>query len=119
MFDTNYEEILQIVRVASQLGVNKIRITGGEPLLRQNVDWLIAQIASIRTIRDLSLTTNGTNFKRLAKRLKLSGLNRVTISLDSLDRTNFKKITGYDGLANVLESIRLAKSLDFSPVKII
>ena len=114
----NYEEIIQIVRVASQLGVNKIRITGGEPLLRQNVDWLIAQIASIRTIRDLSLTTNGTNFKRLAKRLKLSGLDRVTISLDSLDRANFKKITGYDGLANVLESIRLAKSLDLSPVKI-
>ena len=78
--------------------MDKIRITGGEPLLRRDVESLISQIAAIDSIRDLSLTTNGTHFPRLAKRLKEAGLGRVTISLDSLDRDNFKKITGRDGL---------------------
>jgi len=104
--------------VAASLGVDKIRITGGEPLLRRGVESLISQIAAIDSIRDLSLTTNGTHFPRLAKCLKEAGLGRVTISLDSLDRDNFKKITGRNGLAEVLKSIRLAKSLGLTPVKV-
>ena len=104
--------------MVASLGVDKIRITGGEPLLRRGVESLISQIAAIDSIRDLSLTTNGTHFPRLAKRLKEAGLGRVTLSLDSLDRDNFKKITGRDGLAEVLESIRLAKSLGLAPVKV-
>ena len=114
----SFEEIARVARVAASLGVNKIRITGGEPLLRRGVESLISQIAAIDSIRDLSLTTNGTHFPSLAKRLKEAGLGRVTLSLDSLDRDNFKKITGRDGLAEVLESIRLAKSLGLAPVKV-
>jgi cyclic pyranopterin phosphate synthase len=79
---------------------------------------LISQIADIDSICDLSLTTNGTHFLRLAKNLKKAGLGRVTLSLDSLDRDNFKKITSRDGLDEVLESIRLAKSLGLAPVKV-
>lgn len=113
-----YEEITRVARVAASLGVNKIRITGGEPLLRRGVENLVSEIAEIGSIRDLSMTTNGTGFPALAKRLKEAGLGRMTISLDSLDRDNFKKITGRDGLAEVLESIRIAKSVGLSPVKL-
>ena len=114
----SFEEIARLARVVASLGVDKIRITGGEPLLRRGVESLISQIAAIDSIRDLSLTTNGTHFPGLAKRLKEAGLGRVTLSLDSLDRDNFKKITGRDGLAEVLESIRLAKSIGLAPVKV-
>ena len=114
----SFEEIARVARVVASLGVEKIRITGGEPLLRRGVESLISQVAAVEAIRDLSLTTNGTHFPRLAKRLKEAGLSRVTISLDSLDRDNFRKITGRDGLSEVLESIRLAKALDLAPVKV-
>jgi len=114
----SFEEIVRVVKVAASFGVDKIRITGGEPLLRRDVESLISQIAAIDSIRDLSLTTNGTHFPRLAKRLKEAGLGRVTISLDSLDRDNFKKITGRDGLAEVLKSIKLAKSIGLTPLKV-
>ena len=113
-----FEEITRVTRVAASLGINKVRITGGEPLLRKGVENLVSQIAAIDSIRDLSLTTNGTGFPALAKRRKEAGLGRVTISLDSLDRDNFKKITGRDGLPEVLESIRSAKSLGLAPVKL-
>jgi len=113
-----FEEIVRITRVAASFGVDKIRITGGEPLIRRNIESLISQIAAIGLIRDLSLTTNGTHFTRLAKRLKEAGLNRVTISLDSLDRDNFKKITGRDELTEVLKSISLAKSIGLTPLKV-
>ena len=113
-----FEEISRVTRVAASLGVNKVRITGGEPLLRRGVENLVSQITSIDSIRDLSLTTNGTGFPALAKGLKEAGLGRVTISLDSLNRDNFKKITGRDGLPEVLQSIRLAKSLGLTPVKL-
>ena len=114
----SFEEITRVIRVASTLGVNKIRITGGEPLLRRNVESLIESITALGSISDLSLTSNGTHFPRLAKRLKEAGLSRITLSLDSLDRDNFKKITGRDGLDHVLESIRLAKALNLTPVKV-
>ena len=100
-----FEEISRVTRVAASLGVNKVRITGGEPLLRRGVENLVSQIASIDSIRDLSLTTNGTGFPALAKGLKEAGLGRVTISLDSLKRDNFKKITGRDGLPEVLGQV--------------
>jgi len=114
----SFEEIARVARLAGSLGVEKIRITGGEPLLRPGLESLISQLAAIEPIRDLSLTTNGTHFLRLAKRLKEAGLGRVTLSLDSLNRDNFRKITGRDSLSEVLDSIRLAKSLDLTPVKV-
>jgi cyclic pyranopterin phosphate synthase len=114
----SFEEIERVVRLAVGMGIRKIRLTGGEPLLRQNVEQLVARVAGIRGIEDLAMTTNGFLFPQKARALREAGLRRVSFSLDSLDRANFKKITGRDGLGEVLESIRLAQELGFHPVKV-
>jgi cyclic pyranopterin phosphate synthase len=113
-----FEEIERLVRIFVGLGVQKIRLTGGEPLLRQDVEQLVERLAPIEGIDDLAMTTNGFLFQRKASGLKKAGLKRITFSLDSLDRENFKKITGRDGLQEVLESIALARSLGLNPVKV-
>ena len=113
-----FEEIERVVRVAVGLGIQKIRLTGGEPLLRNDVEELVARISRIPGVEDLAMTTNGFLFPQKARALRNAGLRRVSFSLDSLDRANFKKITGRDGLHGVLESIRLAQELGFHPVKI-
>lgn len=113
-----FEEITRIVKVSSSLGVKKIRITGGEPLLRRGVDSLISSISNLGTIKDLSLTSNGSKFPSLAKKLKDAGLTRITLSLDSLNHKNFKRITGADGLDSIIESIDLAKKLNLTPIKV-
>ena len=114
----SFEEIERVVRIAVALGIQKIRLTGGEPLLRNDVDHLIAHIAKIPGILDLAMTTNGFLFPQKARKLREAGLRRISFSLDSLDATNFKKITGRDGLEEVLTSIKLAQDLGFSPVKV-
>jgi len=114
----SFEEIGRAVRVAVGLGIQKIRLTGGEPLLRHDVEQLVAHIAAIPGVEDLAMTTNGFLFPQKARALRDAGLRRVSFSLDSLDRANFKKITGRDGLHEVLESIRLAQELGFHPVKV-
>jgi GTP 3',8-cyclase len=113
-----FEEIERVVRIAVGLGIQKIRLTGGEPLLRNSVEELVARIARIPGIEDLAMTTNGFLFPQKAQALRAAGLQRVSFSLDSLDRANFKKITGQDGLDSVLQSIRLARELGFHPVKV-
>ncbi len=113
-----YEEIERIVRVAVGLGIDKVRITGGEPLLRRGVPDLIARLAPIPGIRDLAMTTNGSQFASQAAALRTAGLKRVSFSLDSLDHDNFKRITGRDGLRAVLAGIVQAKELGFAPVKV-
>ena len=113
-----FEEIERVVRLATGLGIQKIRLTGGEPLLRHNVDALVALIARIPGIEDLAMTTNGFLFAEKARALRDAGLRRVSFSMDSLDRENFKKITGRDGLHEVLNSIELAHQLGFAPVKV-
>jgi len=113
-----FEEIERIVRLAVGLGIEKIRLTGGEPLLRQGLEELVARLSAIGGIRDLAMTTNGFLFPQKAESLRRAGLHRLSFSLDSLDRENFKKITGRDGLASVLESIGLAQELGFKPVKV-
>jgi len=100
------------------LGIRKIRLTGGEPLLRHDLEKLVAQLATIAGIEDLAMTTNGFLFTAKARALRAAGLHRVSFSLDSLDRNNFKKITGRDGFDSVLESIRLAQELGYHPVKV-
>jgi len=117
-FILSFEEIERIVRVAVGMGIQKIRLTGGEPLLRHGVEELVARIARISGIEDLAMTTNGFLFLPKARGLREAGLHRVSFSLDSLDRNNFKRITGRDGLSEVLESIRLAQELGFHPVKV-
>jgi len=114
----SFEEIERVVRLAVGLGIRKIRLTGGEPLLRHDIERLVARIAEIPGIEDLAMTTNGFLFPQKARALRDAGLRRVSFSLDSLDRANFKKITGRDGLGEVLESIRLAQELGFRPVKV-
>ncbi|HTL17057.1 MAG TPA: GTP 3',8-cyclase MoaA [Patescibacteria group bacterium] len=114
----SFEEIERIVQVAVELGIDKIRLTGGEPLLRHDVEKLVARISAIPGIVDLAMTTNGFLFKQKAESFRRAGLRRLSFSLDSLDRENFKKITGRDGLASVLESIGLAQKLGFHPVKV-
>lgn len=113
-----FEEIERVVRIAAGLGIEKIRLTGGEPLLRQDVDQLVARLAAISGVKDLAMTTNGFLFPEKAPALRQAGLHRVSFSLDSLDRDNFKKITGRDGLDLVLKSIAAAKELGFEPVKV-
>src|SRR4051812_20996170 len=112
------EEIERLVRIAVSLGVEKIRLTGGEPLLRRNIEYLVEQISKIPGLNDLALTTNGFLFPLKAKALKEAGLRRISFSMDSLDRENFKRMTGRDGLSEVLESIQLAKRLGLTPVKV-
>ncbi len=114
----SYEEIERAARLFVSLGIQKLRITGGEPLLRHGLDGLIAKLARIEGVRDLALTTNGFHFRSKAAALREAGLGRVSFSLDSLDRTNFQKITGRDALAEVLRSIDRAKELGFAPVKV-
>lgn len=114
----SFEEIERVVRLAVRLGIQKIRLTGGEPLLRSDVEHLVGKLAQVEGIDDLAMTTNGSLFPKKARALREAGLRRVSFSLDSLDRNNFKKITGRDGLAEVLESISLAQELGFKPVKV-
>ena len=113
-----FVELERVARLAAGLGINKIRLTGGEPLLRQGVEDLVGMISSIPGIEDLALTTNGFLFKQKAVALRKAGLRRISFSMDSLDRDNFKKITGRDGLTEVLEGIRLAQELGMHPVKV-
>lgn len=113
-----FEEIERLVRIAVKLGVSKIRLTGGEPLLRRGAEALIEKLSRIEGVRDLAMTTNGFLFAQIGRTLKEAGLHRVSFSLDSLDRDNFKKITGRDGLNEVIRSIELAQQIGLEPVKV-
>jgi cyclic pyranopterin phosphate synthase len=114
----SFEELERVVRLFVDLGIRKVRLTGGEPLLRRDLEILVARLSGIVGLTDLALTTNGFLFPRKARALKEAGLRRVSLSLDSLDRANFIKITGRDGLRQVLESIDLARDLGLNPVKV-
>jgi cyclic pyranopterin phosphate synthase len=114
----SFEEIERFVRLVAGWGIQKIRLTGGEPLLRHDLEKLVAGISKIPGINDLAMTTNGFLFGQKALALREAGLRRVSFSMDSLDRDNFKKMTGRDGLDEVLKSIELARELGFGPVKV-
>ena len=114
-----FEEITRLVRVMARLGVVKARITGGEPLVRAEVDTLIAMLSRVEGIEDLTMTTNAYLLPQFAEKLKAAGLNRITISLDSLDDEVFKRMNGRGfGTERVLEGIAAAESAGFRPVKI-
>src|ERR1041385_6249101 len=113
-----YEEIERFVRIAATLGIDKVRLTGGEPLLRQNVEVLVRKLSQIPGLKDIAMTSNAWLFPKKGRALKEAGLRRISFSMDSLDAANFKKITGRDGLAEVLTSITLARDLGFQPVKV-
>lgn len=114
-----FEEMAYIADIFVSLGIEKIRLTGGEPLLRKDIAKLAAEIAALKPrLRDLALTTNGFIFPALAGELRAAGVDRVTISLDSLNRDKFTKMTGVDGLEKVFAAIDSAKYAGFDPIKI-
>ena len=108
-----FEEIERFVRIAVTLGVRKLRVTGGEPLLRRDLPVLIERLARIPGIQDLALTTNGVLLPKLAKPLYEAGLRRMNVHLDTLDRERFLKITRRDDLDKVLAGLELAKDLGY------
>jgi len=136
-----FEEIEYISEIFVSLGIEKIRLTGGEPMLRRSIEDLIAKLARLKIpdsrfkiqdseyenpkskiqnpkLKDLALTTNGFSIPQCAESLKKAGLDRVTISLDSLNRENFRQITGVDKLDDVLAAIEAAQRADLQPIKI-
>ncbi len=119
----SFEEIVRIAQQFVNLGVQKIRLTGGEPLLRKNIEVLIEQLSALRTPEgtplDLTLTTNGSLLARKAQALKAAGLNRVTVSLDGLDDAVFRKMNDVDfPVADVLEGIQAAQAAGLGPIKV-
>jgi len=112
------EEIYELTRIFVSLGVNKIRITGGEPLIRKGAINLIENIGSLEGIKDFAMTTNGIFLKKYAKDLKRAGLNRVNISLDTLDEKKYYDITKGGCLKDVLEGIEEAKRVGLTPIKL-
>jgi len=120
-----FEETLRLIRIAAELGVSKVRVTGGEPLTRRDVVHFIAQIPAISGIKNLGLSTNGTllarritSGKTMAMALREAGVQSVNISLDTLDRDVYSKITGRDLHAQVLEGINAAIAVGFDQIKL-
>ena len=113
-----FEDILKIVKVAASLGINKIRYTGGEPLVMKDIDKLIYETSRLPGIDDIAITTNGILLSDMAEDLKKAGLKRVNISLDTLSKDKFRSITRIGNLDKVLESIDKCLSLGLKPVKI-
>ncbi len=113
-----YEEIERFVRVAVSLGVSKVRVTGGEPLVRRDLPVLIRKLVAIEGVRDLSLTTNGVLLSEHAAALYEAGLRRINVHLDTLDRERFQRITRRDDLPRVLQGLETCRRLGFHPIKI-
>src|SRR5918994_1472618 len=115
----SYEEIEYVCEIFVSLGIEKIRLTGGEPMLRRDIETIIRKLARLKpALHDLALTTNGYFLPERARGLKDAGLDRVTISLDSLKRDVFKRMTGVDVLDKVLAGITAAKKAGLDPIKI-
>jgi cyclic pyranopterin phosphate synthase len=114
----SFEEIERFVRIAVRLGIRKVRVTGGEPLVRRDLPRLIEKLAPIPEIADLALTTNGVLLREQAEALYKAGLRRINIHLDTLDRKRFIQITRRDDLDKVLEGIGICRSLGYDPIKL-
>jgi cyclic pyranopterin phosphate synthase len=115
----SFDEIVRLTRLFAQLGVRKLRLTGGEPLLRANLGDLIGDLTAISGIEDVALTTNGVLLAKYAAELKAAGLRRITVSLDSLDPQVFAKMSGgFDAVNDVLDGIEHAMRAGLEPIKI-
>jgi len=113
-----FEEIARLARLFIELGVEEVRLTGGEPLLRHGLDRLISQLAQLKGLKDLSLTTNASFLSEQASSLMRAGLNRINVSLDTINPHKFRTMTKRDDLAGVLQGLLTAKSLGLNPIKI-
>jgi GTP 3',8-cyclase len=114
----SFEEIERVARIAVSLGIRKIRLTGGEPLVRRGLHALVRKLAAIEGVEDLALTTNGVLLGEHAQELYDAGLRRLNVHLDTLDRERFLRITRRDDLARVLQGIETARKVGFGPIKI-
>jgi cyclic pyranopterin phosphate synthase len=113
-----FEEIEEIVRFSCGVGVRRVRLTGGEPLVRKDIEVLVSMLSRISGLEDLSLTTNGYFLEDMADTLKKAGLKRLNISIDTLDPEKFEKLTGKPALKKVLAGLERALEVGFNPVKI-
>lgn len=113
-----YEEMLQIIQIAIECGIRKVRLTGGEPLARKGFIPFVKKLSHLRGLDEITLTTNGVLLKTFAAQLKETGIHRINISLDSLDPGVFSRITGRDQYKQVWEGIKEAERLGFDPIKI-
>jgi cyclic pyranopterin phosphate synthase len=114
----SFEEIQRVVRVLASAGVEKVRVTGGEPTVRKGIEGLIASLATTPGVREIAMTTNGTTLSKMAGVYRQAGLTHLNVSLDSLRADRFLQITRTDRLASVLEGIERALAEGFSPVKV-
>lgn len=114
----SYENILVLVRAAAELGIDKVRLTGGEPLVRKGVSYLVKRIKAIPGIKELVMTTNGVLLSKMAAELKEAGLDRLNISLDTIDPGKYKKITRIGDITHVLDGIDAAAAAGFKNTKI-
>ena len=114
----NFDEIERLIGAFSRLGVSRIRLTGGEPLLRRDISGLAGRIAALPGIEDLSLSTNATQLERHAHALKAAGVTRLNVSLNSLQQARAEKINGRDVLAKVMAGLAVAQDAGFAPIKL-
>ncbi|HPF51242.1 MAG TPA: GTP 3',8-cyclase MoaA [Draconibacterium sp.] len=114
----SFDEILNVVKIGARLGIKKVRLTGGEPMVRKDLPELVRMISAIPEIEEIGMTTNGVFLPQYAHELKAAGLNRVNISLDTLNPEKFKKITRLGNLDDVLKGIDAAIDAELFPVKI-
>jgi GTP 3',8-cyclase len=114
----SFEEIERFVRIAVTLGIDKVRLTGGEPLVRRNIPALVEKLAAIPGLKDIGLTTNGILLAPLARALRNAGLERINISLDTMDAAKFERLTRRRGFEQVIAGILAAKEAGFDPVKV-
>ena len=114
----SYEEILRLIRISVYLGISKVRITGGEPLVRKGVHGFLEELTKINGLSDISLTTNGVFLKDNLEMIKAAGIKRINVSLDTLNRQRFKEITGHDVFNQVWGGIELAHKMGFDPIKL-
>ncbi|MHC4204354.1 MAG: GTP 3',8-cyclase MoaA [Planctomycetota bacterium] len=112
------DEIHRIVRLFTDCGVDRVRLTGGEPLIRKDITSLVAGLAATKGVKELTLTTNGVLLQQMADELKAAGLDRINISIDSLEASSYKRITGYDFLSKVVSGIKKTIEVGLQPVKI-
>lgn len=114
----NYDELTRLASVFTTLGINRIRLTGGEPLVRRNLPELVASLAALPGIEDISMTTNGVLLERHAAALKTAGLRRINVSLDSLDHSRLQHLAGADVLQRVVAGLDAADTVGLGPVKL-
>lgn len=113
-----YEEILRIIRAGAELGITKVRVTGGEPLVRKGVINFMAGITGVEGIHDVSLTTNGVLLEKFVDDIRTAGVSRINVSLDSLNREKFHRITGGDSFSQVWRGLEKALTRGFDPIKL-